>query len=537
MRGIRWSFIVLLILVNGACRPIAPPVPSPALPTPVPTETIRPAPTPTFTLPPYTTPAWFRSAVLYEIFLRSFYDSDGDGVGDLRGIIARLDYLQSLGVTAIWLTPIHPSPSDHGYDVMDYFHVRPEYGTVEDVRALAEAAHARGMRVLLDFVSSHLSNQHPYFRDAFGNPASRYSDWFIWQNEAHTRYLSFDGVLAMPRFNHYNPEVVAYLTQVARFWLSQGIDGFRVDNATFPPKAFFVALRREVKAVNPDALLLGEFWVRSVSRLAPAFPDQFDALFDFPLYHIMLGDPNRNGDGVLSGQSDPVLLSTLFREEAQLFPPQSLAVRFLSNHDTNRLATELNRDPARLRLAAAFLTALPGPIMIYYGEEIGMLGQKGGPPAWDNYRREPMDWYASGEGPGQTTWFRPPDRWNRPGDGISVEEEEQDPSSLLNTYRRLLRLRAETPALREGDFTVLELTASAPGAWGFVRRAAGQTVVALFNFSDQPLSVTLSAFPFTASAPQDLLNGRAFPPTQAGQPYAISMPGASAVWLVSPPGE
>lgn len=535
MRATRWFLMAFVILTGWACRPIPRPITPTAFPIPTttPTEAISPTPTATSTLPPYATPAWFRSAILYEIFPRSFADSNGDGIGDLQGIIGRLDYLRSLGITAIWLTPIYPSPSDHGYDVMDYFAVRPEYGTMEDVRLLVEAAHARGIRVLLDFVPSHLSNQHPYFRDAFGNPASRYSDWFIWQNEAHTRYLSFDGVLAMPRFNHYNPEVVNYLTQAARFWLNQGIDGFRVDNATFPPRSFFLALRREVKALNPDALLLGEVWVRSVSRLSQSFMDQFDALFDFPLYHLMLGDPNRNGDGVLSGQSDPVLLATLFREEAQFFPPQGLAVRFLSNHDTNRLATEVGQDPARLRLAAAFLSALPGPIMIYYGEEIGMLGQKGGPPAWDNYRREPMDWYASGEGPGQTTWFRPPDRWNRPGDGISVEEEEQDPDSLLNTYRRFIRLRTERPALREGDFAVLDLAASASGAWGFVRRAGDQMVVALFNFSNQPLSITLSAFPFTSSAPRDLLSGRTFPPAQTGQPYTLTLPATSAVWLVN----
>ncbi|WP_376789317.1 alpha-amylase family glycosyl hydrolase [Thermoflexus sp.] len=513
--------MLLFGLVALACQPV--PRPSAVSPTPFPSPTATATPE----------PSWFRNAVLYLIFVRSFADHNGDGIGDLRGIIDRLDYLQELGVTAIWLMPIHPSPSDHGYDVMDYFAVRPEYGTLEDLRALVEAAHARRMRVLLDFVSSHLSSQHPFFRDALGHPDSSYSDWFLWLNEAHTRYLSFDGVTSMPRFNHRNPEVVRYLTRVARFWLEQGVDGLRVDNATFPPKAFFVELRATVRAARPDALLLGEVWERKVPTLSEYF-EVFDALFDFPLYHALMGSPDRNGDGVLAGQGHPALLSALFEEEAARFPPTGMAVRFLSNHDTNRLANELAGDPDRLRLAAALWSALPGPLQLYYGEEIGMRGQKGGPPAWDNYRREPMEWYAAGEGPGQTTWFRPPDRWNRPNDGISVEEEEKDPASLLNTYRRFLRLRAATPALREGDFTLLPLEAPAPGPWGFIRRAGDQAVVALFNFAREPRPATIPAFPFTAPTLRDLWSGQIFPSAQAGQPYTVTLPGASAMLLAAP---
>lgn len=520
------SFLFALCLLLAACQPTS--------------SGPSAAATPSAAPPPYTTPDWFDGQILYEIFVRSFYDSDGDGIGDLRGVEQRLDYLQSLNVGVIWLMPIHPSPSDHGYDVADYFAVNPDYGTLEDLQSLVAAVHARGMRIILDFVPSHLSNQNPIFQDAYANPQSPYSNWFVWRNEAHTLYAGFADSEAMPRFNHYNPEVVDYLVRAALFWLdldsdgdyTDGVDGFRVDNATFPPPEFIIALRTRLKAANPEALLLGETWVNSASDLSRFFTDQFDALFDFPLYQTLTGGQTSNGDGVLNGRARPILLTMLFEEETR-FPEEAMAVRFLANHDTNRLYTKVGGNPARLRLGADLLASLPGPIMIYYGEEIGMPGQKGGPPYWDNYRREPMDWYALEAGPGQATWFMPPDRWNRPEDGISVEEQENDPNSLLNHYRAVLTLRVASPALRVGNFTLLELDAP-PAAWGFVRQEGAEGVVCLYNFSDQPLEATFT-WPFASGAPLDLLTGSEVPPAAAGAPYTLTLPPTSAVWLVPPP--
>jgi glycosidase len=488
---------------------------------------------------PYASPAWFQNAVLYEIFVRSFADADGDGIGDFKGITERLDYLEELGVDVIWLLPIYPSPSVHGYDVSDHFGVNPEYGSLEDFQALVDAVHARGMKIILDFVPSHLSNQNPLFEDAYRNPESRYSDWFVWTNDAHTLYAGFAGNETMPRFNHYNPEVVAYLVEAALYWLdldgdgnySDGVDGFRVDNVTFPPQEFFVTLRQEIKAVNPDALLLGESWVHTPSDLSRFFQDQFDALFDFPLYELLQGNQDSNGDGLLANKGFPALLTILLEEEAERYPEQAIAVRFLSNHDTNRIATELAGDPDRQRLAAALLAAFPGPVMVYYGDEIGMLGQKGGPPHWDNYRREPMDWYAGEDGLGQTTWFQPEDRWNKPGDGISVEEQESDPGSLLNFYRQSLNTRQSNIALGEGDFSLLEMEVSGQGPWGFVRSAGSDTVVALFNFADEERQVTINEFPFTATVLADLLSGEEYHPGEEGQPYELTLPPAAAFWL------
>ena len=205
-------------------------------------------------------------------------------------------------------------------------------------------------------------------------------------------YASFAGNEGMPRFNHFNPEVVDYLIESALYWLdldgdgdfSDGIDGFRVDNATFPPQEFLNSLRQGIKSANPEALLLGETWVHNPSDLSRFYIDQFDALFDFPMYEILQGNRDSNADGMLAGKGFPVLLTSLLNDEVEKFPPEAYAVRFMSNHDTNRNATELKGDPDRQRMAAALLTGLPGPIMVYYGEEIGMLGQKGGAPAYDN---------------------------------------------------------------------------------------------------------------------------------------------------------
>lgn len=537
---------VLALGVLGCGTPGAGPLPwgtaTPLVSSSTPTVSTLPSPTPTATpAPPSETPDWFRNAFLYEIYVRSFADSDGDGVGDLNGVTQRLDYLQSLGVQVLWLMPIYPSPSVHGYDVTDFRAVNPDYGTLEDLQRLVQAAHERGMRVILDFVPSHLSREHPFFRDAYANPASPYSDWFVWTNAAHTTYAAFGSSPAMPRFNHYNPAVVDYLVQSARFWLdldgdgdtTDGVDGFRVDNVTFPPPEFLRAFYAAVKGANPNALLLGEAWVHTPHDLRGFFPT-FDALFDFPFYELFLRDPAAPEDGLLAGKTSPTLLKVLLQDEAKAYPADKGVVRFLGNHDTDRLATELAGDPAREQLALALLASWPGPVMLYYGEEIGMPGHKGGPPYWDAYRRAPMDWYAAEAGPGQTTWFHPPDRGNRPHDGISVEEEEADPDSLLNFARQVFGLRAKTPSLAYGGFAVLPFTADCKGPFAFLRAAPGEPpVLVVLNFSRQPAALTLTP-PTTAARWEDLLSDAGFTPSADGT-LTLTLPPAGVLWLTPTP--
>lgn len=542
--------ILLLTLLLPACTttsssPTLTPSPLPTLiplsPSPLPTASPPPpSPTPY----PYESPDWFKDSTLYLIFVRSFADSNGDGIGDLNGITSRLDYLQSLGVNTLWLMPIFPSPSAHGYDVTDFTAINPEYGTLQDLQTLLQAAHARDMHIILDYVPSHLSNQNPIFQDAYNNPQSRYANWFVWTNDTHTRYAGFADLSEMPRFNHYEPEVVQYLTESALFWLdldgdgdyTDGVDGFRIDNATFPPQEFFYAFRHSLKTANPNTLILGETWVTRVGDLARFFPNQFDALFDFPFYAQFQGNPEFNVDALLAGKGIPALLDVLIKDELKAYPPEGIPVRFLSNHDTNRIATEVEGNPARLRLAPVLLASFPGVPMLYYGEEIGMYGQKGGPPHWDNYRREPMDWYTAEQGEGQTTWFTPQDGWNKPNDGISVEEQDLDSGSLLNFYRRVFALRAENPALSRGGLQVLPLTVESAGPWGLLRQADAQMLVALFNFGDAAQTITVQAFPFDApNGLTDLLTGETYPPATTGEPYTLPIPATIALWLIPTP--
>jgi glycosidase len=473
--------------------------------------------------------------------VRSFYDSDGDGIGDLRGVELKLDYIQSLGVDVLWLTPIYPSPSIHGYDVTDFFGVNPEYGTLADLQSLVAAAHARGLRVVLDFVPSHLSVQHPFFANAYGNPSSEYTDWFVFTDDGNKLYAGFANNTEMPRFNHYNPEVVAYLLESALFWLdldddrdyTDGVDGFRVDNATFPPQDFLISLRQAVKAANPDALLLGEAWVTDPRNLSIYYQDQFDALFDFPLYSTLQGGPNSPGDGVLNGKGFASLLGSLFKEQAERYPAEGLRVRFLSNHDTDRIASEVWRDPARQRLAASLLACLPGPAMLYYGEEIGMPGQKGTAPWWDAYRRAPLDWHAAEVGPGQPAWFTQPDRGNQPFDGISVEEQDGDPASLLTWYRALFALRNNSPAMLSSDVAFPPADGLGKTGLVFLRGTGVTAVLCAYNFGEEPLDVSISNLPFSAGSLRDLLTGTPLPTGfDPATPYSISLPAVSALWLL-----
>jgi alpha-amylase len=484
-----------------------------------------PSPSAVPTPPPYQTPEWFKHAVLYEIFVRSFADSNGDGIGDLDGITTKLDYLRSLGVTAVWLTPIFASPSYHGYDTTDYDTINPDFGTTQDLQELVDAAHAKGIKVILDFVASHTSNLFPYFEDAYGNPASPYSDWYVWKDPAHRIYQSFANIPTLPSVNHLNPDVNRFYVDVAKRWMdldgdgdyTDGVDGFRCDYALGSPHAFWKQLRAELKPLNPDVLLLGEVWQSSPSALAPYYDDQFDALFDFPVYLSLQGDPQASGDGVLNGGFLSALTNTIRGEQGQ-FPPEGIPVRFAGNHDTDRISTEEQGDRGRERLAAAIVATMDGTPQLYYGEEIGMTGHKGAGPIYDEYRREPMEWYGSDSGPDQPTWFEGSVN-DVADDGVSVQEQDGDPDSLLSFYRTLYELRTTT-AFGDGDFALLPT--SEDGVWAFWRWDDTQVLSAVFNFNETKttfsLDTTTAPTPL-ADVPTDLLgNGGALNPSKMTLP-------------------
>ncbi len=492
------AFMALLLC---ACAVQATPPPTAQIPATIPPSAIpptQPAPLPpaaptTDARPLIQSPRWFDQALVYEIFPRSFYDASGDGVGDLRGIMMKLDYLQSLGVNTLWLTPHYPSTTYHGYDVVDYTAVNPQFGTLEDFKALSAELKRRNMRLIVDFVPNHSSNAHPYFKDAYKNPASKFASWYAFNDPKHETYASFFGVANLPEWNHANPAVRKYLIDSALFWLDAGADGLRCDHALGVENPFWLELRAAVKARHPEAVILGEVWDGSVLKLNEYFNTGFDALFDFPWYLALNGGADKVGEGVLNGRPPIGLLSTPHRVTQRLYPRGAQLLHFASNHDTNRIASSVSGDMARMRLAAASALLLPGVPMIYYGEEIGMRGVKGPGPIYDEYRREPMDWYADESGAGMTRWFKPADRANKPRDGVSVDEQESAPNSLLNLYRVLARTRGSVPALRGAQFAFLETPAceSCLLLWRF-DDARKQRVLIGFNFSANPVSFTLA---------------------------------------------
>ena len=491
---------------TATTRPSGSPTPIPPTATPRPTPSLKPDDK------VIKSPNWFDEAVIYEIFPRSFYDTNNDGIGDLNGVRQKLDYIQALGANTIWLTPFYPSTTYHGYDVTDYFKVNPQFGTLDDFKALTAEMKRRNMHLIVDFVANHSSDSHPFFKAAYKNPASRYSQWYHFRDKQNTVYDSFFGVPNLPDWNTDNPDVREYLINSAQFWLDLGADGLRCDYALGVEAPFWAELRSKVKAKHPNAVILGEVWDGGALTLKRYFEAGFDALFDFPWYLTLTGNPDRNGDGVLNGKQPATLLQSPYRLIQRAYPSGAQLVRFSSNHDTNRIASDSLSDPRRMKLAAASALLTPGVPMIYYGEEIGMRGNKGEGPVYDELRREPMDWYANENGIGMTHWFKPANRNNAPNDGISVQEQEVKPDSLLSFYRRLAQLRAQYPSLRSNDFSVIENVGDCDQCLGLWRYAAGEATLLIFNFGEAaqkiPFDLTSASVP-AQSKPKAVLGALA----------------------------
>lgn len=420
-------------------------------------------------------PPFYENAVLYEIFVRSFRDADDNGTGDFPGLTRMLDYLNDgradtdsdLGVDALWLMPVHPSPSYHGYDITDYENIHPDFGTLDDYRTFVAESHRRGMRVMLDYVVNHTSVHHPFFKDAQRNPASQYSSWYKFQDAGNETYASFAGISTFPDLNFRSAAMRDYLAKMVRFWMdldgdgdySDGVDGFRCDVAKGPPHDYWRELRGQVKALRPDFALLGEVW-DNAPTITSYFHDQYDMNFDYPLYYALLE--------LLGERADPARFLSEYRKIRDTYPAGAQLVRFLDNHDNNRIASVLGRDVARQKLATGLLLALPGIPLIYYGMEIGMEGAKPDPDI-----RRPMRWDL-------------------------VEAQTGDPNSLLSWHRRLIRLRRELPALSARD-DVAETSlypgaADAPGVLVFQRRAHGSGAAALVvaNVGARPCTARLT---------------------------------------------
>ncbi|MGL4608999.1 MAG: alpha-amylase family glycosyl hydrolase [Trueperaceae bacterium] len=451
------------------------------------------------------------SDVYYEIFVRSFQDSDGDGIGDFEGVIQRLDYLQDLGVTGLWLMPIHPSPSYHGYDVTDYYDVNPEYGTLEDFKKLVAEAKLRDIKIILDLVVNHTSNRHPWFEASSQND-EMYRDFYAWSDtdlgwkgtsgapawhEGERDYYLGLFWSGMPDLNFRNPAVVEEVNRVAKFWLDLGVAGFRLDaiqhivetdgNIRNTPETFtwLKNFQAFVKSVNPEAFLVGETWTDTQSIVRYHKDADLDMSFNYPLFTTLMGAPGKAG--TFSNRS-ALDLGFLLNQDENLYPENALRGIFISNHDQLRPASTLNirRDLPRLKLAAELLFTLPGVPFMYYGEEIGMPNGEG---TKDEEKRTPMRWDDSAQ-----AGFSSVEPWyvfSTTDETITVGAQQADPESLLNTYKTMIALRQANPALHGGKTEVLETEANA--LLVFKRSTEGQTLLIAANFGSKLESLEVTS--------------------------------------------
>ena len=500
------TFLTIVALTAGALTA------SPeATPTSVPTIAGRTAIPPTFTTGPTPQPqpvsaTWAKDGVCYQVFVRSFFDSNGDGKGDLTGLISKLDYIndgqpgstKSLGANCIWLMPVTQSPSYHGYDVTDYLKVNSDYGTNDDFKRLIQEAHKRGIYIITDLVLNHTSSQHPWFQQALSDPKSPYRDWYIF-SQTDPGYLGLDNQrvwhknpngegyyfavfdASLPDLNLRNPAVTKQLYEVARFWLQDmGVDGFRLDAIRYliedgrfqvdtpETKAWLRDFKKFYTSVKPNSFTIGEDYNTFSLALAGYYPDQLDDYFEFSLAKSLLDSATLDNANFVKAAGDAY----------QNWPFQRFGT-FLTNHDQNRVMSALGNNLEKMKMAAIAYMTLPGLPFVYYGEEIGMLGVKP-----DELIRTPMQW-SGGPGAGFTTG----QPWQAPNENVgqvNVQTQEADPASLLNLYRRLIKLRRATPALAQGTFVPLNAGQSAVAA--YLRRTAGQEVLVLLNMSDQAVN-------------------------------------------------
>ncbi|MDR6390285.1 alpha-amylase family protein [Paraburkholderia phenoliruptrix] len=492
---------------------------------------------------------WYKNAIVYCLSVGTFMDANGDGVGDFKGLLRRLDYLQGLGVTTIWLMPFQPSPSrDNGYDISDYYNVDPKYGTLGDFSEFTHACRERGLRVMIDLVVNHTSDQHPWFREARSDPDSPYRDWYVWSDRQPPNAkdgVVFPGVQKstwtfdkeakrwyfhrfyefQPDLNTANPYVQAELLKIMGFWIQLGVSGFRMDAVPFviatkgpqvrkPVEQYDMlrAFREFLQWRQGDAIILAEANVLPNTDLE-YFGDEGERLqmmFNFQLnqntfYTLATGDtaplkkaltatrprPPTAQWGVFLRNHDELDLGRLTPEQrAAVFaafapdPDMQLYERGIRR----RLAPMLAGDRRRLELAYSLMLTLPGTPVFRYGDEIGMGDDLRLPER--ECARTPMQWSAEPQG-GFTKHPKPPCRVITGGaygfERINVAGQRRDPNSLLNWMERMIRMRREVPEISWGDFHVLRASRDDVLALRYDWR--NNSVLCLHNFGAEACTV------------------------------------------------
>lgn len=442
--------------------------------------------------------------ICYEIFVRSFCDSNGDSIGDLNGITSKLDYLQELGVEAIWLSPIQRSPSYHKYDVVDYYSIDPEYGTLDDFKRLLAEAHARGIAVIMDLVINHTSVHHPWFQESVKGKDNPYRQFYTWKSPEEierlgiaTREASPDtagrnpwhpwrqnsekyyGLFwkGMPDLNCDYTPVRQAIYEIGRYWLNEGVDGFRLDAARhiypeweeYKSYEFWVEFRTEMQKANPEVYLVGEVWT-AAENIAPYFRG-LTANFNFDLSLAI--------QKITSEERDTVqLAATLSGTRAVFFQtnPQFIDATMLTNHDQTRIGSVLEGNLNRLKVAANLLLTLPGQPYLYYGEEIGMLGKKP-----DEYIREPFLWESREKDHQRARWIKP--KYSKSNTVVPLAGQIKDPDSLFNHYKRLIHFRKSHPALVDINGDIEPLPNEDARLIAFIRKSNEHFVWVIHNLS------------------------------------------------------
>ena len=453
---------------------------------------------------------WPKAGVTYEIFVQSFNDSNGDGIGDFNGVTEKLDYIKELGANAIWFMPIMPSPTYHKYDVTDYKAVHPDYGTMADFKRLLDEAHKRDIKIVIDMIINHTSNEHPWFQNSKTGADAAFRDYYVWaQKDTIATYLNKKTITldsdnirqwhdpgqgkdyyygffwgGMPDLNFDSPRVRKEIVDIGRFWLEEvGVDGFRLDAAKhiFPDDrpldnhAFWKEFRQEMEAIKPDIYLVGEVYDKK-EIVAPYLPG-LPALFNFDFHYTLIEALNTANGQLLYQKQKDVL------DFYQGITPDFIDATFSSNHDQPRLLNDLKKDPAKYKQALAILMTLPGAPYLYYGEEIGMLGLKP-----DEQIREPFLWDTKGNDKGRATWIVP--QYSTDETVTPLAQQRLDAGSYFNHYKKVIALRQSNPALAIGSLESSAMTYP-NSVMSYMRRAAGQELFVLHHLGGEAVEVAL----------------------------------------------
>ncbi|MCF6352927.1 MAG: alpha-amylase [Cyclobacteriaceae bacterium] len=449
------------------------------------------------------------NGTMYEIFVQSFADSNGDGIGDFNGMTSKLDYLQDLGIQGIWLMPISPSPSYHKYDVTDYYNVHPDYGTMDDFKRFVAEAHKRNIKVVMDYVVNHSSSEHPWFKSAKSDKNSQYRNYYVWanidsiQNQLSKKETTLDSdnitqwhkngdsdqyyygffYGGMPDLNYDNPALRAEMIKAGTFWLQEvGIDGFRLDAAKhiFPDEqakkshAWWIEFGNAMRKINPEVYLVGEVWGNAelVGPYLKGLPSMFNFDFHHAINNLMRLEKN-NGivDSLIKARS-------IYRK----IQPNYQDAIFVNNHDQNRLISNVGGNNNKNKLAAAILLTLPGTPYIYYGDEIGMLGKKP-----DEMIREPFLWHYVDKDSLRTKWIEPVN--SNDSTVVPLALQIKDSNSTYYFFKAWIKERNKQKILREGELISLPVSVN---LLAYKRTQGDESVVILHNLTGTDAELPLS---------------------------------------------